>query len=292
MYDENEKGVSLKGIFVKILLVVILLFILMMLFPTRGFVTNYVDEKTNNLSSDNFNNNLLTMANVASGYFNSSRLPENTGDTISLTLGEMLEQKMLVDLKYNNKLCDSEASYVEVTKEESEYTMKVNLSCDGEEDYIISHMGLEGDSFPSPSTTRCEFVKTNDVWSYGSWSEWSTIQINQNNNREVQTKVETVQNGTEEVANTTTEENAVSKYLYNGKTIYVCATSYDNAGNYSTPVTCIKTITTYETRPVYQEITYYRYRSKTLTTNTDTLWSNCDDQNLINEGYSLTGNQS
>ena len=47
MYEEegNEKRQTLKGIFVKIVLVVLLIFVLMMLFPTRGFVTNYVDEK-------------------------------------------------------------------------------------------------------------------------------------------------------------------------------------------------------------------------------------------------------
>ena len=60
MYGEDEnKRETLKGVFIKLVLVVLLIFVLMMLFPTKGFVTNYVDEKVKeNSGSDNFNNNL------------------------------------------------------------------------------------------------------------------------------------------------------------------------------------------------------------------------------------------
>ena len=181
MYEyEDNKRETLKSVFIKIVLVVLLIFVLMMLFPTKGFVTNYVDEKVKeNSGSDNFNNNLLAMATAGSGYFTSSRLPKETGEKVKMTLGEMYDSKLLVRFSnVNNRTCNTKNSYLEVTKEENEYTMKVNLSCSDKTDYIMLHMGLDGTQFPSTSTARCEFVKNLDnVWAYGEWSNWSTKKI-------------------------------------------------------------------------------------------------------------------
>lgn len=297
MYEEegNERRQTLKGIFVKIVLVVLLIFVLMMLFPTRGFVTNYVDEKVSETGGvDNFNNNLLAMATAGSGYFTASRLPEETGDTVKMTLGEMYDNKLLVEFSdSNNRVCDNNKSYIEVTKDEDEYTMKVNLSCTDKEDYIMLHMGLDGTQFPSTSTARCEFVKNLDeTWAYGEWSSWSTKKIVETSTNQVQTRVSKVQTGTQRVAHNSVTEKAAVKVIYNGLTKYVCAASYDNAGTYDNMVTCTKTVTTYTDEPVYKNVTYYRSRSKTLSSGVDTKWSSCDDTSLIEQGYVKTGEES
>lgn len=297
MYEEegNERRQTLKGIFVKIVLVVLLIFVLMMLFPTRGFVTNYVDEKVSETGGvDNFNNNLLAMATAGSGYFTASRLPEETGDTVKMTLGEMYDNKLLVEFSdSNNRVCDNNKSYIEVTKDEDEYTMKVNLSCTDKEDYIMLHMGLDGTQFPSTSTARCEFVKNLDeTWAYGKWSSWSTKKIVETSTNQVQTRVSKVQTGTQRVAHNSVTEKAAVKVIYNGLTKYVCAASYDNAGTYDNMVTCKKTVTTYTDEPIYKNVTYYRSRSKTLSSGVDTKWSSCDDTSLIEQGYVKTGEES
>ena len=292
--DEDNKRETFKSAFIKIVLVVLLIFVLMILFPTKGFVTNYVDEKVKeNSGSDNFNNNLLAMATAGSGYFTSSRLPENTGDTVKMTLGEMYDNKLLVKFSdSNNRTCNSNKSYLEVTKEEDEYTMKVNLSCSEKEDYIMLHMSLDGTSFPSTSTARCEFVKNlDDTWSYGKWSGWSTRKVTANSTTQVQTKVSKVQTGTKQVPHTTVMEGGATKVFYNGYVKYVCPSSYDNAGVYDSVVPCKKSITTYTTEPVYKSVTYYRYRSKTLNSNVDTKWSSCDDDSLLEQGYVKTGKE-
>ena len=297
MYDEEnlERKETLKGIFIKIVLVVLFIFVLMMLFPTKGFVTNYVDEKVKEslIGNDNFNNNLLAMATAGSGYFTSSRLPENTGDKVKMTLGEIYDNKLLVKFSdSNNRTCNNNKSYVEVTKEE-EYTMKVNLSCSDKEDYIMLHMGLDGTSFPSTSTARCEFVKNlDDTWAYGKWSSWGTKKISKTSTNQVQTKVSKVQNGTRRVSHSNVITNNAVKINYNGEPKYVCASSYDNAGTYNDMVTCKKTVVTYTDEPVYRNVTYYRSRSKTLNKQVDTKWASCDDTSLIEQGYVKTGNES
>ena len=293
--EDNERHQTLKGIFIKIVLVVLLIFVLMMLFPTKGFVTNYVDEKMSETGGvDNFNNNLLAMATAGSGYFTTSRLPKETDDTVKMTLGEMYDNKLLVKFSdSNNRVCDNKKSYIEVTKKEDEYTMKVNLSCTDKEDYIMLHMGLDGTAFPSTSTARCEFVKNLDeTWAYGKWSSWSTKKIKETSTNQVQTKVSKVQTGTRKVAHNSTSKKRAVKVIYNGLTKYVCASSYDNAGTYDNMVTCTKTVTTYTNEPVYKNVTYYRSRSKTLSSGVDTKWSSCDDTSLIQKGYVKTGNES
>ena len=298
MYDEEnlERKETLKGIFIKIVLVVLFIFVLMMLFPTKGFVTNYVDEKVKEslIGNDNFNNNLLAMATAGSGYFTSSRLPENTSDKVKMTLGEMYDNKLLVKFSdSNNRTCNNNKSYVEVTKEEEEYTMKVNLSCSDKEDYIMLHMGLDGTSFPSTSTARCEFVKNlDDTWTYGKWSSWGTKKISKTSTNQVQTKVSKVQNGTRRVSHSNVITNNAVKINYNGEPKYVCASSYDNAGTYNDMVTCKKTVVTYTDEPVYRNVTYYRLRSKTLNKQVDTKWASCDDTSLIEQGYVKTGKES
>ena len=261
MYDEEDnKRETLKGVFIKIVLVVLLIFVLMMLFPTKGFVTNYVDEKVKEVGGvDNFNNNLLAMATAGSGYFTSSRLPKETGDTAKMTLGEMYDNKLLVKFTdSNNRTCNNNESYIEVTKAEEEYTMKVNLSCSDKEDYIMLHMGLDGTQFPSTSTARCEFVKNlDDTWAYGNWSSWSTRKVTETSTRQVQTKVSKVQTGTKQVPHTKTIEGGSTKVLYNGYVKYVCPSSYDNAGVYDSAVSCKKSITTYTTESIYKNVTYY-----------------------------------
>ena len=292
--EDDDRRETLKSVFFKIVLVVLLIFVLMMLFPTKGFVTNYVDEKVKETKgSDNFNNNLLAMATAGSGYFTSSRLPKETGDTVKMTLGEMYENKLLVKFTdSNNRTCNNNKSYLEVSKDENEYTMKVNLSCSDKEDYIMLHMGLDGSSFPSTSTARCEFVKNlDDTWSYGDWSSWSTTKVLENSTRQVQTKVSKVQTGVKQVSHNSVLEGGATKILYNGYVKYVCPSDYDNARVYDNYVSYKKNVVTYTTEPVYKNVTYYRYRSKILNSNVDTKWSSCDDNSLILEGYVKTGRE-
>lgn len=285
MYTENNNK-SLKTVFFKIILVVLFIFVLMLLFPTKGFMTNYIDKKT--MQNDNFNSNIIAMATAGSGYFTGSRLPKNVGDKEKLTLKEIYDKKMMVRFTDSNGItCSTKKSYVEVTKEEEEYTMKVNLSCSDKTDYIMLHMGLDGTQFPSTSTARCTFVKNLDeAWVYGEWSSWSTKKIQENGTNQVQTSSKQVKIGEEVVEEEQIITNDATKFIYNGvQTYYVCGSNYDNKGVYNIPTTCIKKTITYNTKPVYATVTYYRSRSKKLSEKSQiTKEANCDDD-LSNEGY-------
>ena len=288
MYSEETSFKSFKSVLMKILLIVLLLFILMILFPTKGFITNHFNKNSAD-SNDNFNTNMIAMATAGSGYYNKSRLPKNTGEQEKITLEEMINQKMITKFTDEKGVaCSAKKSYVEVTREEEEYTMKVNLSCSDKTDYMLLHMDLEGSQFPSTSTERCQFVKNLDeAWTYGEWSSWGTERIVEDSTKQVESYTKTVQSGTRDVTREEEESAPARKYVFNGKDVYyVCANKYDNSGTYRTPVTCVRKITVYSSVPNYVNVTYYRWRSKIkIEAKQETKEADCDNQTLINEGY-------
>ena len=89
-----------------------------------------------------FNENVQEMKNAAIPYFTTDKLPQEIGDEVKLTLQEMLDLKLLLPFTdKNGETCDTKNSYVTLTKKKDYYEMKINLKCNGEEDYIIVKLG-------------------------------------------------------------------------------------------------------------------------------------------------------
>ena len=143
----NKEPLSyhIKRFLIGFLLILVLIFLLLWLFPTKSGLKdafNDFADRLDPLYDRIFQENLDTMKEVAISYYTTERLPKKEGDTKKLTLGDMLEMKLLLSIKdKNGETCDLDDSYVELTKLKKEYKMKVNLSCGDEEDYIIVYLG-------------------------------------------------------------------------------------------------------------------------------------------------------
>ena len=151
---EMPLSYHIKRFLIGLLLAVVIIFLLVWIFPTKAGLKNTIEdsisdafdksfaEKLNPLYDRIFGDNINTMKEVAIAYFTTERLPKAEGETKKLTLGEMLDMKLLLDIKdKNGKMCDRDKSYVEITKMSNEYKLKVNLSCGDEEDYIVTYLG-------------------------------------------------------------------------------------------------------------------------------------------------------
>ena len=147
-----------------------------------------------------FNNNLRNIKEAAISYFTNERLPKTVGDKVTITLKEMLDEKLVLNvIDSTNKLCFNDKTYVEVTKEENEYVMKIFLSCSDMEDYILVHLGCYDycDSnvcekkvekeyeYEYKKTTAC----TMSPWS--DWGNWKTTRETVSNLKKEDTKTET-----------------------------------------------------------------------------------------------------
>lgn len=147
MYEERKEKFSFKSFFLTLLLVLLFVFLMLWLFPTK----NYVDEKLQStrdlerlsvLYDEVFANNVGRMKEAAIGYFTNERMPKVVGETKKLTLREMYDLHLVLKMKdKNGKYCSETKSYVEMTKYDEEYRLKVNLSCGEDEDYIIVYLG-------------------------------------------------------------------------------------------------------------------------------------------------------
>jgi hypothetical protein len=82
------------------------------------------------------------MKEAAISYFTTDRLPSKVGESVTITLKEMQDKKLVLDLiDSNNKKCDVEKSSVKVEKLDNEYLMTVKLECSDASNYIEVHLG-------------------------------------------------------------------------------------------------------------------------------------------------------
>lgn len=149
MYSEDyeKKGFPFKDFLLKLILVIIFAFLLAWLLPKfikSDVITNNNTETVDfsSLISQIFSDNLEKMKDAAISYYTDERLPQEVGDSDTMTLSDMIGKKLIVALiDKNNKACDVEKSYVKITKLDNEYLLKVNLKDSEKEDYILVHLG-------------------------------------------------------------------------------------------------------------------------------------------------------
>ena len=102
MYEEKEVtykvGINWKDIIIKVILLVLFILLLIWLFPKPDMEVLY-----NNVYSNNIN----TMKEAAEKYYVGDRLPSTVGESSSMTLQQMIDDKMIIQFKDKHKnYCD------------------------------------------------------------------------------------------------------------------------------------------------------------------------------------------
>jgi len=227
MYEERKNVFSLKDIILQIILIVLFVFIMIWLFPTKSYLNdNYVasgnlseelDKKLQSLYGRLYADNIGSMTAAAQGYFTNERLPQTIGDTVTIKLSEMYDKKLVLELMdSNNKSCDTEKSFVEVTKMDNEYQMKVQLTCSDYSDYIIVYMGCYDycdncdkeepkptNPTPNPVVKKYKYKYRKEFqneWSdWSDWSDWTKDILTADDYTQVESKKEDIITGYEQV---------------------------------------------------------------------------------------------
>lgn len=239
MYEER-RNFSFRTVIVQLLFVVLFVFIMIWLLPTKDYLGNkyatkddintILDSRLESLYGRMFADNVETMRDAATGYFTNERLPQEVGESVTLSLDDMLEKKLVMPFKdSNNEACGLETSYVKITKMDNEYQMKVQLSCSDYSDYIIVYLGCydycEKDiceakaveptakptTKPSSKPTKptpiakkeyeyeYRLTTQNEYSNWGNWSDWSTSKVKSDNLTQVEMKKQDVFVGYEQV---------------------------------------------------------------------------------------------
>ena len=167
MYDENnvayKLGINWKDIIIKIILVVLFIILLLWLFPRNDLGVFYDSIYTNNIA---------TMKDSAEKYYTGKRLPSNVGESNSMTLKEMIDNKMLIRFTDKDKnYCDENASGVQVTKNATDdYVLKVHLVCGNDDDYILETLSSSAVNGNSSTTVNGKENGTKNTSSDGTGS--------------------------------------------------------------------------------------------------------------------------
>lgn len=142
----EKRGFPFKKFLLKFILVIFLCFLsthLLWVVSQPLVITN--KEKLLELFpsyvSKKFINNLDEMKKSVISYYTVENLPKNMGESNTMSLKNMIDQKLIADLiDKNNKFCDEEKSYVKVTKLENGFLLKVNLKDSETNDYILTYL--------------------------------------------------------------------------------------------------------------------------------------------------------
>lgn len=194
MEDEN-RSFRVSGLLMKIILIIVfILFTVWLLSLSNRNISNSLDV----LKDEIFAENLERMKTAGKDYFTKGQLPIEIGGIEKITLGEMYEKKLIVELKdKNGEACSADNSYISVEKFDDKYQMKVNLECGKQKDYVIltitcNELKVCDCKEVINSEKEYEYKKVSGgSWTaWGNWSEWSKVAITKLDNRDVDTKIE------------------------------------------------------------------------------------------------------
>ena len=141
MYDENgrKRFSILRMIFICLVILFFIFFIMWIFSKAKQNGGNCDNTNDSNVV---FNNNINYLQNVGTDYFTVDKLPKVVGESVTITLAELLDKKYILQITdKDGKLCSGEDSYVSVTKTETGYEMKTLLVCGSKGDFIIKELG-------------------------------------------------------------------------------------------------------------------------------------------------------
>lgn len=139
--DEERSNGILRVLFKVIIVIIFILFIIWLLSVSIRNSTNTV-VTDNKIIDSIYQQNLDRMKDAGISYYTLERLPKNTNDIKKITLGEMYEQHLLLEIQdEDGNACSTDDSYIEVIKLENEYKMKVKLECPKKDAYIVVYLG-------------------------------------------------------------------------------------------------------------------------------------------------------
>lgn len=132
---EDEKKINWLSLFIKI--IIAFAFILIIVWLVSKLINR-------NKLSDTFKNNINNMETVAVKYFKDVDLPTKQGESLKITLYEMIEKELIVSVKTGEgEKCNTKSSYSKITRRKNDYEVETNLECGKEKNTITRSFSLK-----------------------------------------------------------------------------------------------------------------------------------------------------
>lgn len=135
VFMEKERKINWLGLFIKIIIIFVFILIIIWLISKIALKVKV---------SDAFKNNINNMETVATNYFKDVDLPKEKGESLKITLKEMINKGLIVSNDKDSSVsCDSSKSYSKITRKKSNYIMSTTLKCGDEKDTITKKFSFE-----------------------------------------------------------------------------------------------------------------------------------------------------
>ena len=280
-YDDNNVKLKIdwKNLILKLILVVLVVLLIIWIFPMPKLDTFY---------NKVYNDNLNTMKEASENYFVADKLPSKTGDSVTIKLQDMLDKKLVTNFTdKNNNQCSNTNSFATVTKtDNSNYVLKVQLSCDEKTDYVLENLNtttIAQNSKASSKTSDDDDEKDTDK--QDDESEDDGIEIDKK-------ILEETDNKYDKGSSVTNVEYQYKRAITKTSTTYVCPDGYVKDNN-----VCYKYDTgeTIPATPLYFDDVVIKTDAKKNTTGGFIRKANyiktlVKVEKVCPEGYTLNGN--
>ena len=312
--EENARGrFPLRDILLKAIVVIIFLILIVFIITKLTSSNKESDNKVSSNYDKVFSENLEKMESAAFSYYKKDKLPLEVGDKEELTLRDMVNRNLLEAFTdADGKSCDVNNSYIRLTKNEDDYTLKVNLKCGNKEDYALMKVReydycrydickkdirkeTKEDKKEEP-IKEVEITEPSDNSSNSNIISNTNTNTNTSNNNTSNNKPQVItMYEYRKVTNPVLSSwSGWSEWQYNNDRIgaVICGVNDANCLKEVQLYSRIEKVGTDNGQPVYGRVHYYSYRTRTLISSgsIDTKWSTYNDVSLLNNGYTYTGN--
>ena len=132
-FDESEY--TLKGFIIKLFLILTIIIVLIWLIPKfflykKSKQHEEIKEDKGIVLIENSTLNSVETAGVK--HFNEGNIPTKEKESKKVTLKELQNEKLISDVKSSGVTCDNNKTYVEITKNINDYTLKTYVKCSSE----------------------------------------------------------------------------------------------------------------------------------------------------------------
>lgn len=214
--ENDERRISWLSLFIKI--VIAFAFILIIVWLVSKLINR-------NKLSDTFKNNINNMETVAVKYFKDIDLPTKQGESIKITLDEMIEKELIVSAQTSEgEKCNTKTSYSKITRKKDNYEVETRLECGKEENTITRKFSIK-DCRNCTTDTKNNNTKNNSTKDNNTNNNSANSTNNTNDNNSTNTTGVTYYEYVKEWTTYTkwmkgnkTGDNIENKYEYYGTT--------------------------------------------------------------------------
>ena len=152
MYESKKEKFDWKGLVVKILIILAVLILFLMIFP--------LGSKKKDNYSNGFKDNLTKLKDVGGSYFDKDNLPSEVGDSIKVSLKDLINNKKIDTLKVGKTTCNEDDSYIKIVKKSKGYELETTLICGDEKNTYYSYLGCFDNCGEETTTTTTTTTST------------------------------------------------------------------------------------------------------------------------------------